>query len=98
MAVWQQITRSVNPFIATILIKAIHGYRFVFGFILGGQCRYYPSCSHYMEQAIIEYGVAKGLGLGLFYVQQVIKAYNGTITVNSIEGNGAEFILSIPKP
>lgn len=40
----------------------------------------------------------KGLGLGLFYVQQVIKAYNGTITVNSTEENGAEFILSIPKP
>lgn len=40
----------------------------------------------------------KGLGLGLFYVQQLIKAYNGNITVNSEEGNGAEFIISIPQP
>lgn len=40
----------------------------------------------------------KGLGLGLFYVQQLVKAYNATITVNSEEGNGAEFIISLPQP
>lgn len=40
----------------------------------------------------------KGLGLGLFYVQQLVKAYRGSITVNSEEGNGAEFIISIPQP
>jgi signal transduction histidine kinase len=40
----------------------------------------------------------KGLGLGLFYVQQLVKAYNGTITVNSEEGTGAEFIISLPQP
>lgn len=40
----------------------------------------------------------KGLGLGLFYVQQLVKAYNGTITVDSEEGNGAEFIIEIPQP
>lgn len=40
----------------------------------------------------------KGLGLGLFYVQQLVKAYGGNITVNSEEGNGAEFIIAIPQP
>lgn len=40
----------------------------------------------------------KGLGLGLFYAYQVVKAYKGKITVNSTEDTGAEFILSIPKP
>lgn len=40
----------------------------------------------------------KGLGLGLFYVQQLVKAYNATITVNSEEGNGAEFIILLPQP
>lgn len=40
----------------------------------------------------------KGLGLGLFYVQQLVKAYNGTITVASEEGSGAEFIIAIPQP
>ena len=66
MAMWQQFTRSVNPFVAKGLIAAIHLYRWVFGWMLGGQCRFYPSCSHYMEQAIQEHGAAKGTGLGLW--------------------------------
>jgi signal transduction histidine kinase len=40
----------------------------------------------------------KGLGLGLYYVQQIIKAYHGNIAVKSSEGNGAEFIITIPQP
>ncbi|MDV6168870.1 HAMP domain-containing sensor histidine kinase [Flavobacterium sp. DG1-102-2] len=40
----------------------------------------------------------KGLGLGLYYVQQVVKAYNGNITVNSGEGDGSEFVILIPQP
>jgi signal transduction histidine kinase len=40
----------------------------------------------------------KGLGLGLFYVKQLVKAYHGNISVNSDEGNGAEFIISLPQP
>jgi len=38
----------------------------------------------------------KGLGLGLYYTNQIIKAHNGTITVKSKEGKGTTFILSIP--
>ena len=40
----------------------------------------------------------KGLGLGLYYICQLIKTYKGEIAVNSEEGNGAEFIITIPKP
>jgi putative membrane protein insertion efficiency factor len=29
-----------------------------------GCCRYTPSCSHYMEQAIGDHGLFRGLGLG----------------------------------
>lgn len=38
----------------------------------------------------------KGLGLGLYYTNQIIKAHNGTITVESIEHKGTTFILTIP--
>jgi signal transduction histidine kinase len=37
----------------------------------------------------------KGLGLGLFYVKQIIEAYKGHISVNS-KGPGTTFIISIP--
>ena len=29
------------------------------------RCRFYPTCSEYMKEALIKYGVVKGLWLGL---------------------------------
>jgi signal transduction histidine kinase len=40
---------------------------------------------------------AKGLGLGLYYVDQIIKAHKGTIKLVSDLGKGTQFILSIPS-
>ena len=39
----------------------------------------------------------KGLGLGLYYVDQIIKAHKGTINLVSDLGKGSQFILSIPS-
>jgi signal transduction histidine kinase len=39
----------------------------------------------------------KGLGLGLYYVDQIIKAHQGTIQVVSDLGKGASFTISIPS-
>lgn len=39
----------------------------------------------------------KGLGLGLYYVDQIIKAHKGTINLVSEIGKGTQFILSIPS-
>ena len=38
----------------------------------------------------------KGYGIGLSYVKSIIEAHDGTITVNSSEGKGSEFIILIP--
>lgn len=43
-----------------ILIGAIKLYRVTLGGVLGGQCRFHPSCSHYGEQAIRTHGAVKG--------------------------------------
>ena len=32
---------------------------------LGFHCKFYPSCSEYMKQAIEKYGVIKGIYLGI---------------------------------
>lgn len=37
-----------------------------------------------------------GFGIGLNYVQQVIKAHEGTVAVLSQEGAGSEFIIALP--
>lgn len=48
-----------------IFILPIRFYQTFISPIIGPSCRYQPTCSHYMVQAIQEWGVLKGLWLGL---------------------------------
>lgn len=34
--------------------------------LLGERCRFYPSCSDYMYEAITRHGIAKGIALGSY--------------------------------
>lgn len=36
-----------------------------FFYAMGVRCKYYPTCSEYMKQAIEKYGVIKGIYLGI---------------------------------
>ncbi len=40
--------------------------------------------------------VVRGLGLGLYYVKQIVEAHGGTITVQSKPGEGTTFNIKIP--
>ncbi|OGO90282.1 MAG: membrane protein insertion efficiency factor YidD [Coxiella sp. RIFCSPHIGHO2_12_FULL_44_14] len=62
----RRIAQPIERFIQKSLILLIRIYRVLLGSVLGGQCRFYPSCSHYMEQAIVIHGAIKGglLGMG----------------------------------
>lgn len=43
----------------------IRGYQYLFRPWLGSHCRFSPSCSEYMAEAIQKHGVLKGLYLGI---------------------------------
>ena len=43
-----------------------------------------------------ELAKSRGLGVGLFICQQIVQAHGGTIRVESIEGEGATFIVQLP--
>lgn len=50
--------------IKNILLKLINIYQKI-SKLTPSVCRFYPTCSEYMKQAIIKYGVLKGGWLGV---------------------------------
>jgi putative membrane protein insertion efficiency factor len=49
----------------TLFIIPILFYRYFISPLLGPRCRFYPSCSHYAEDAIREHGVIRGIWLAI---------------------------------
>jgi uncharacterized protein len=48
-----------------IMIGLIRTYKLVISPLLPSACRFHPTCSEYMKDAIEKHGVLKGVGLGL---------------------------------
>jgi len=61
MSRWDRIRRLP----AWVLGKLVRAYALLISPFLGNNCRYYPSCSAYTQEAIERHGALKGLWLGL---------------------------------
>ena len=48
-----------------VLIGALRVYKLVVSPLFPSACRFTPTCSEYMRDAIREYGAAKGVWMGL---------------------------------
>lgn len=46
--------------IRQVLLALIRAYRFLLSPWIGNSCRYWPTCSHFAEEAVTRYGVARG--------------------------------------
>lgn len=55
-----------------ILVALVHAYRLVFGPILGGSCRFTPSCSSYAIEALERHGAVRGTWLS---VRRVLRCH-----------------------
>lgn len=64
----QRSLRSAGAPVRMILIGCIKVYRVGLSGWLGGQCRFYPSCSRYAEEAIRVHGAVRGSSMALWRV------------------------------
>ena len=55
-----------------ILIKVITLYKLVISPYLGNNCRYLPTCSEYFIDSLNEYGVLKGILIG---IKRILKCH-----------------------
>ena len=60
--------RAAGPPVRGLEIGLIRVYRATLSGWLGGQCRFYPTCSHYAEDAIRGYGAVKGTALAVWRI------------------------------
>lgn len=51
-------------------VGLINVYRWTLSPLIGGQCRYAPTCSHYTEDAIRRFGLWPGVWMGLARFQR----------------------------
>ena len=58
------LPREGRPGIAArLLLLAVSAYRLLLAPLIGGFCRFEPSCSRYAEEAVLRHGAARGLAL-----------------------------------
>jgi len=51
-----------------LLIALVRVYRVTLSGWLGGQCRFYPSCSHYAEDAVRIHGAVRGSAMAAWRI------------------------------
>jgi putative membrane protein insertion efficiency factor len=72
----------------TVLIALIRVYRATLSGWLGGQCRFYPSCSHYAEDAIRVHGAMRGSAMTTWRVLRCNPFGRGGVDHVPLRGDG----------
>jgi uncharacterized protein len=60
-----RVYRGLLRLLGWLLIFAVRTYQCTLGLILGGHCRFEPSCSEYFIEAVRKYGAIKGAWRGV---------------------------------
>ena len=60
--------RSVSRIPAAVIIALVRLYQWTLSPIIGRQCRFQPTCSNYMIQAVEKYGAIRGTAKGIWRI------------------------------
>jgi putative membrane protein insertion efficiency factor len=60
--------RSLSRLPALTIIALVRAYQFTLSPIFGRQCRFHPTCSHYMIGAVEKYGAWRGALKGIWRI------------------------------
>jgi len=55
----------VDRLVSGFIVLMVRCYRVTLGWLLGGHCRFHPTCSQYMLDAVEKYGPWRGAWRGL---------------------------------
>lgn len=59
------VSRTKAGVLARVLLLLVDAYRVALSPLLGGHCRFWPSCSDYAEEAIRRHGARRGAHLAV---------------------------------
>ncbi len=59
------IGHYIDQCVGLLIIGLVRIYQWTLSPFLGGQCRFQPTCSHYMIQAVQKHGSLRGTYLGI---------------------------------
>ena len=60
-----------------LIVRLIKAYQYAISPLLGSNCRFHPSCSHYAEEAFRRFGVLKGGYLTLLRIVKCQPFHSG---------------------
>lgn len=61
----ENFTACLQKIIQAIILAPVYFYRWCISPLLPASCRYTPTCSQYMVEAVQKHGIFKGVWLGL---------------------------------
>ena len=64
----------IREFFKKLLIIMVRGYQIFISPLLGGHCRFTPTCSAYFIEAVEKYGPIKGSWLG---IKRILRCHPG---------------------